>query len=51
MIYGASEDRTIKVWKENGELVRELKGHGHWVNFIAVNTEYALKVGCFDEKD
>ncbi len=57
-IYTASEDRTIKVWKENGSFIRELKGHAHWVNTIAVHTDYALRyllnnilrTGCFDEK-
>lgn len=47
-IYGSSEDRTIKVWETTGVLVRELKGHGHWVNTIALNTDYLLFNGCLE---
>jgi ribosome assembly protein 4 len=39
-----------KVWDDAGKLVRELKGHAHWVNSIALNTDYALRTGCFGEK-
>jgi ribosome assembly protein 4 len=49
-IYTASEDRLIKVWDDKGNLIRELKGHGHWVNTIALSTDYALRTGCFSEK-
>ena len=41
LIYGASEDRSIKVWDEkDGSMVKELKGHGHWVNHLALSTDY-----------
>jgi ribosome assembly protein 4 len=30
--------------------VRELKGHAHWVNTIALSTDNALRTGCFSEK-
>ncbi|CAB4009978.1 notchless homolog 1, partial [Paramuricea clavata] len=49
LIYSASQDRTIKVWKaENGMLCRTLQGHGHWVNTMALNTDYAIRTGAFD---
>eukprot|EP00331_Platyophrya_macrostoma_P031703 CAMPEP_0176458216 /NCGR_PEP_ID=MMETSP0127-20121128/32451_1 /TAXON_ID=938130 /ORGANISM="Platyophrya macrostoma, Strain WH" /LENGTH=493 /DNA_ID=CAMNT_0017848723 /DNA_START=18 /DNA_END=1499 /DNA_ORIENTATION=- len=51
LVYTSSEDRTIKVWDDEGCLLRSLGGHGHWVNTIALSTEYALRTGCFDEKD
>ena len=51
MIYTSSEDRTIHVWDDEGYLLRSLKGHGHWVNTLAVSTDYVLRTGCFDEKD
>ncbi|KAH9740802.1 Notchless protein-like [Citrus sinensis] len=42
-------DCTIKVWETTqGKLIRELKGHGHWVNSLALSTEYALRTGAFD---
>ncbi len=44
LIYSASEDRTIKVWKPDGQFVRELKGHGHWVNSLCLHTDYALRL-------
>nr|GMC52978.1 notchless protein homolog [Ipomoea batatas] len=42
-------DCTIKVWETSqGKLIRELKGHGHWVNSLALSTEYVLRTGAFD---
>ena len=26
----------------------ELKGHAHWVNCLALSTDYVLRTGCFD---
>jgi ribosome assembly protein 4 len=50
LIYSSSEDRTIKVWQaESGKLVRTLEGHGHWVNSIALSTEYVLRTGAFKQ--
>ncbi|RVX00389.1 Notchless protein-like [Vitis vinifera] len=44
-----SQDCTIKVWETSqGKLIRELKGHGHWVNSLALSTEYVLRTGAFD---
>ncbi|KAB7499050.1 Notchless-like protein 1, partial [Armadillidium nasatum] len=41
LIYSASEDRTIKVWRaSDGVLCRTLEGHAHWVNTLALNTDY-----------
>jgi hypothetical protein len=28
--------------------VRTLKGHGHWVNTLALSTEYVLRTGAHD---
>ncbi|KAM7262586.1 hypothetical protein ACFE04_000269 [Oxalis oulophora] len=48
-IYTGSQDCTIKVWETTqGKLIRELKGHGHWVNTLALSTEYVLRTGAFD---
>ena len=33
---------------QDGHLVRSLKGHGHWVNTLALSAEYALRTGAFD---
>lgn len=43
MIYTASQDRTIKCWDhKTGALVNDLKGHAHWVNTLALSTDYVL---------
>ena len=50
-IFSASRDGTIRVWcPENYTLVTELKGHGHWVNALALSTGYALRTGAFDHE-
>ena len=49
LIYSASQDRVIKVWNPNsGVMVNELTGHAHWVNCLALSTDYVLRTGCFD---
>lgn len=51
LLYSASQDRTIKVWNaSNGAMVAELNGHAHWVNTLALSTDYVLRTGCFDHK-
>ena len=42
-LYSSSEDRTIKVWTNDGKLYRNLTQHGHWVNTLAVHTDYVLR--------
>uniref|UniRef100_A0A915KNJ6 Uncharacterized protein n=1 Tax=Romanomermis culicivorax TaxID=13658 RepID=A0A915KNJ6_ROMCU len=33
-----------------GILCRTLQGHGHWVNTMALNTDYAMRTGAFDPR-
>lgn len=41
--------RTIKVWRaSDGTLCRTLQGHGHWVNVLALNTDYVMRTGAFE---
>jgi ribosome assembly protein 4 len=50
-IYTASRDKTIKVWdSSNGRMIRSLDGHGHWVNHLALNSDFILRTGPFDYK-
>ncbi|XP_022655581.1 notchless protein homolog 1-like isoform X2 [Varroa jacobsoni] len=49
LVYSASQDCTIKVWKaDTGALMNTLQCHGHWVNVLALNTDYAIRTGAFD---
>lgn len=48
LIYTASKDRTIKVWRFDGVMCRTLQGHSHWVNTLALNTDYVMRTGAFD---
>ncbi|KAI8474530.1 MAG: putative Notchless [Monoraphidium minutum] len=51
LIYSASRDTSINVWDAaDGKLVRCLKGHGHWVNTLALSSEAALRTGAFDHR-
>ena len=33
---------------DTGVMENELKGHAHWVNCLALSTDYVLRTGCFD---
>jgi len=49
LIYSASQDRTIKVWRDaDGVLCRTLQGHGHWINTMALNTDYVIRTGAYE---
>lgn len=48
-IYTASSDRTVKVWSaDGGKLIRTLSEHAHWVNTLALSTDWVLRTGPFD---
>ncbi|XP_067686066.1 notchless protein homolog 1-like [Haliotis asinina] len=52
LLYTASQDRTVKVWRAaDGVLCRTLQGHSHWVNTMALSTDYVIRTGAFDPKD
>ncbi|KAG1659389.1 hypothetical protein FOA52_004389 [Chlamydomonas sp. UWO 241] len=49
LIYSASRDCSISAWDAtDGKLVRIFKGHGHWVNTLALSSEHVLRTGAFD---
>ncbi|XP_030217191.1 notchless protein homolog 1 [Gadus morhua] len=49
LLYTSSQDRTIKVWRaSDGVQCRTLQGHAHWVNTLALSTDYVLRTGAFD---
>lgn len=46
------QDRTVKVWRsEDGALCRTLQGHAHWVNTLALSTDYVLRTGAFEPSE
>uniref|UniRef100_A0A915M964 NLE domain-containing protein n=1 Tax=Meloidogyne javanica TaxID=6303 RepID=A0A915M964_MELJA len=52
LIYSGSQDRTIKVWRTNdGVLCRTLEGHAHWINTLASNVDYVLRIGSFSPEE
>nr|XP_006010313.1 PREDICTED: notchless protein homolog 1 [Latimeria chalumnae] len=49
LLYSSSQDRTIKVWRaQDGVLCHTLQGHAHWVNTMALSTDYTLRTGAFE---
>ena len=49
LIYSGSHDKTVKVWNaEKGTLVHTLSAHAHWVNHLALSTDFALRTSYYD---
>lgn len=49
LIYTGSHDKSVRVWDAvKGTLVHELKAHAHWVNHLALSTDFVLKTGFYD---
>jgi ribosome assembly protein 4 len=49
LIYTASQDRTIKVWEsKEGRLLHTLQSHAHWVNHLALSTDFVLRTAFHD---
>ncbi|KAF7923580.1 hypothetical protein BELL_0005g00330 [Botrytis elliptica] len=48
-IYTSSRDKTVKVWNaKDGTLAHTLNAHVHWVNHLALSTEFVTRTGYFD---
>lgn len=51
LIYSASHDKTVRVWDaEKGTLVHTLSSHAHWVNHLALSTDFALRTSFYDHQ-
>ncbi|KAL7276682.1 ribosome assembly [Rhizina undulata] len=51
-IYSASQDKTIKVWSaKDGKLLHNLNAHAHWVNHLALSTDFVLRTAYFDHTE
>ena len=43
-LYTSSQDKTIKIWDvDKGTLIETLDAHAHWVNHLALSTDFALR--------
>jgi len=50
-IISGSRDRTIRMWSAaEGRLLATLPGHAHWINTLALSTDYVLRTGPFDHE-
>lgn len=47
-IYTSSHDKTVKIWKSNGSLINTLSSHAHWVNHLALSTDFVLRTAYHD---
>uniref|UniRef100_A0A7S2VP14 NLE domain-containing protein n=1 Tax=Zooxanthella nutricula TaxID=1333877 RepID=A0A7S2VP14_9DINO len=51
-IFSAGRDCVIKAWcPQEGTMITELKGHGHWINTLALNTDYVLRSGPYTHEE
>lgn len=51
LIYSGSHDKTVRVWNaETGTLVHTLSAHAHWVNHLALSSDFSLRTGYFDHE-
>jgi len=52
VVITAGRDRDIKVWNPtDGAMITELKGHAHWVNTLALNTDASLGTGPYTHEE
>lgn len=48
-IYTSSHDKTIKIWNaDKGTLSQTLSAHAHWVNHLALSTDFVLRTAYHD---
>ncbi|KAI9662194.1 MAG: hypothetical protein M1829_006176 [Trizodia sp. TS-e1964] len=48
-IYTASHDKSVKVWNaKDGTLAHTLVAHAHWVNHLALSTDFVLRTAYHD---
>jgi ribosome assembly protein 4 len=49
LIYTSSHDKTVKVWEAStGTLKYTLTAHAHWVNHLALSTDFVLRTAFHD---
>ena len=49
LIYTGSHDKIVRVFDaKKGTLVHNLSAHAHWINHLALSSDFALRTGYFD---
>lgn len=53
ILWSGSRDRSLKAWDMSsgtatGRLLLSLNKHAHWINSMALSTDYVLRTGAFD---
>ena len=47
-LHSIFKDCTVKIWRpSDGVLCRTLSGHAHWINTLALNVDYILRIGSY----
>jgi len=50
-LYSGGRDRVVKVWDPStGRHISDLKGHGHWINTIALNSDAIARTRATKEE-
>lgn len=48
-IYTSSQDKTVKIWDAaKGVMISNLTAHAHWVNHLALSTDFVLRTAYHD---
>ena len=48
-IYTASQDKSVKVWDQRqGSCLQTLSAHSHWVNHLALSTDFVIRTAFHD---
>jgi ribosome assembly protein 4 len=48
-VYTSSQDKAIKIWdSKNWSCIQTLSSHTHWVNHLALSTDFALRTAFHD---
>lgn len=48
-IYTASQDKSIKIWHHHqGSCLQTLAAHSHWVNHLALSTDFVIRTSYHD---
>jgi ribosome assembly protein 4 len=48
-IYSTSQDKMVKVWEtQHGRCLHSWKAHAHWINHMALSTDFVLRTGYYD---